>query len=343
MGSNKIAPLRALALAALLSMPPPAHAQSSPPRATGPTAPPPAPATPPGAPAAAATEQSDDVRLAAGVSLYDAGKPAECVAAFRDLLDPASPRALRDARMLEQARIYFFACLIEVGHTAEADEAIRAAIRANPLMKAPDAVVFQKVVVEEFLKVRDTLLDEIQRAERERLEKAQRLALAREAKTAAERTRLQRLEKLAATESIVHENRRWLAAVPFGVGQFQNRQDALGWTFFGTEVALAGVALGAMLVELNLYAQAPDAKSTAASDELTTKLHRAQTTLIVSSYAWLGVAALGIAHAELSFVPQFREQRPRTLPRELRAERARLAPTFGAGPKGAQIGVRGVF
>ena len=36
------------------------------------------------------------------------------------------------------------------------------------------------------------------------------------------------LEKLASEETVIHVNSRWLALVPFGVGQFQNRQTALG-------------------------------------------------------------------------------------------------------------------
>ena len=47
------------------------------------------------------------------------------------------------------------------------------------------------------------------------------------------------LERLASEELHVRHNSRWIALIPGGVGQFQNDQDALGWTLLGGEAALA--------------------------------------------------------------------------------------------------------
>jgi tetratricopeptide (TPR) repeat protein len=340
MGTASTTRRLALALQALFLWPLLARAQSEP-------VPPPAQPTP--IPTPPDAEPSDDVKLANGIALYDAGKPQLCVAAFRELLDRNDPQRLKDARLVEQARVYYSACLIEIGRTGEAEKEIEKAIRANPLMKPPDAVVFQKVVVDTFQRVRDTLLDAIQRAEQERIAKAQALAAARERREVAERQRVQRLEELASTEHVVRRNRRWIAAVPFGVGQLQNGQDGLGYVLLGTEVALAGVALGAMIVQLDLHAQADEARRDdsreVATDELNAKLATAYATQVVASWGFLVVAAGGIVHAQLTFVPEFRDDRRRPLPKHLQAPKsaARLFPVAAASQKGGWAGVGGSF
>src|SRR5690606_30400888 len=70
------------------------------------------------------------------------------------------------------------------------------------------------------------------------------------------RKRLEELERLAAEETVILENPRWLMHVPFGVGQFQNGNKTLGWTFLIGESVLAATALGSGIILLDQYRQA---------------------------------------------------------------------------------------
>ena len=61
-------------------------------------------------------------------------------------------------------------------------------------------------------------------------------------RSSARPVRLALLEELAGTETVVERHSRWLALVPFGVGQFQNGQTADGWLFLVGEGLLGEAA-----------------------------------------------------------------------------------------------------
>ncbi|MEZ4226862.1 MAG: hypothetical protein R3B13_38330 [Polyangiaceae bacterium] len=296
-------------------------------------------------PAPTRLEMSDEAELARVASLFDAGKYAECNAELTKLLSPSDPQ-LEDADVVERARVYFAACLLAAGRSKEADEQLRVAIRENPQMRGPDRLMFPQEVVDRFIAVKDSMLEEIKQAEQIRLEKAKAAAEAAAKRRAKERERVQKLEAYAQRETEVTQNRRWLAAVPFGVGQFQNDDVALGFLFLGTEVALAGTALGAMIVELNLNARSDDPDAPV-KDELNANLKTARSVLIFSSYGFLAVAAGGILEAQLSFEPEVRRTRTRSLPPELRGPSTRETsgwrPALVPLPQGLGLGAVGRF
>jgi len=288
---------------------------------------------------------SDEAKLSRVVTLYEAGKYAECAKEFSGLIG-GEIKKLEDAEVLERARIYYAACLIGNGQIPDAEEQMRAAIRQNPQMRAPDSLVFPGPVIDRFFKVKQTLIDEIKRAEAADLEKKRAAAAAAARRAAAEKRRVERLEEAASREVVVTKNERWIAALPFGVGQFQNRSPVLGWLFLGAEVALGGTALTAMVIELDLNARADDDPPPDPND-LNPKLDAAHRVLVVSSWGFLGVAAAGVLHAQLSFVPEFRDTVKRPLAPELR--RPPDAPTVSLRPAalptagGVQLGVLGRF
>ena len=164
------------------------------------------------------------------------------------------------------------------------------------------------------------------------------------------RRRQAALLELASHETVVVENRRWLASVPFGVGQFQNRKPGLGWLFLTSEAAAFGVTLGAMVVQIELESHSPQQRDPSrevnSPTDLSLKLDRAQKTWVVGFYAFTALAAGGIAEAHLNYVPRFEEERKRPIPPELREPihpqaRVRVGPL--ALPGGAGLGVLGSF
>ncbi len=286
-------------------------------------------------------ELSDDAKLASVQSLYEAGKYGECANELTRLLKGDPKRRLQEPDIVELARVYHAACFLGSGNPEAADQALDDAIRANPQMRPPDSLVFPPPVIEHFLRVRQLRYEEIKKAEEQRVERARRAAETQAARERAEMARFAEIERLATHETVLIRNRRWIAMVPFGVGQFQNGADGLGWVFLTAETALAATALTSLGMQSYLGVQAEKLKN----PDNNAVLRTWHTLLTVSSYSFIGVAAAGILQAQLAFVPEVREERYRPLPPRLKRPVARreLVPSFGAGPHELFLGFSGSF
>ncbi|HEY4102785.1 MAG TPA: hypothetical protein VGM44_02805 [Polyangiaceae bacterium] len=312
----------------------PARAQATPPKPVAP----PTTASAPAAAAATAPQLNDSAELARVVGMYEAGKYVQCADSLRSLLSESSARPLRDPDVVESARIYHAACLIGSGQPELADEPLRAAIRQNPQMKPPDSLVFPPQVIDHFLRVRETMFDVIKKAEDERVRHAQELAKQQAERTRRERIRVAGLERLGEQDTVVRPHSRVVALVPFGVGQFQNGNESLGFFFLTSEILLAASTFTTLGVETHLVSDANNLKATGhePAPSINGTLGDWYTALRVSSYAWIGVSVIGVLEAELSFVPEQRKIKKRPLPLELR-------PLAEAQPGGAVFGVSGKF
>jgi hypothetical protein len=263
---------------------------------------------------------SDEAELARVAGLYEAGKYSECSSEIERLLDPTGHTLLRQPAIVENARVYWAACLMGAGEGDAADAPLRAAIHENPQMKPPDSLVFPQPVIERFLKVRDSLVNEIRAAEQARILQAQAEARQRQQALARDRDRMRVLEKLAEQETLVFKNRRSLALVPFGVGQFQNREIGLGYTLLAGEVLLGSLSLTAIVVQSRLATQADNLRRSGSTvDEVRQEENRRtwSSVKIGSFWAFAALAVGGVVQAQLDFVPEFREVRRRPLPPEL--------------------------
>lgn len=270
-----------------------------------------------GAPKKTPPQLSDEAELTRVAGLYEAGKYHECSSEIERLLDPTGHTLLRQPAIVESARVYWAACLLGVGESEAADAPLRAAIHENPQMKPPDSLVFPQPVIERFLKVRDSLISEIRAAEQARIRQAQADARQRQQSLERDRDRMRALEKLAAQETVVIKNRRWLAALPFGVGQFQNREPAFGATLLVGEVLLSAASLTAIIVQSKLATQADELRRSggAVDEERLQRSQRAWGTVRTASFWGFAALALGgIAQAQIEFVPEFREYHQRPLP-----------------------------
>jgi hypothetical protein len=330
-------PLRSVSVATLAGMVALASGAAAEPRAgTGPAA----------GPAPSDQSLSDEAELERIVGLVGAARYEECSARLGLLLNPKGTRPLRDADVIETARIYHATCLIGLDKIALADEPLRAAIRANPQMRAPDSLVFPQKVVDRFLKVREELYAELRAAERAQIEKARREAREKQRRDSEDWARMLLLERLARQEVVVTKNRRWIAIVPFGAGQFQNGDDTLGWVFLGTEVALGITALTSLAVHSHLQTDVDRilARRLDVDAGVTDRLNDWHLALTLSSYSFIGAAALGILQAQLAFVPEVRVMRERKLPDLPQGGvKPTVTPEVSAGPDRVFLGVRGTF
>lgn len=287
-------------------------------------------AAPPTKPAATATKKasatppkadtgqlSDEAQLSRIAGLYESAKYRECSDEVESLLDPTSHRHLRQPGIVESARVYWAACLIGAGDADAADAPLRAAIHENPQMKAPDSLMFPQPLIERFLKVRDSLVNEIRAAEQARIQLAQEEARRRLETQAAERYRMRELEKLASKETVVFQNSRALALVPFGVGQFQNRERTLGYTLLVGEALFASLSVAAVIEQSRLTSEAAGIVQNGGAidqDQQQRNMNTWRAVKVGGFWAFAALAVGGIVQAQLEFVPEFREERTRPLP-----------------------------
>jgi hypothetical protein len=342
-----VATLAPVHAAAQASSPP---AATTSPRASVPVAKPAAvkPAAPLDAGHKSDERLSDEAELSRVVGLYEVGKYQECSREIERLLDPTGRTPLRQPSIVENARIYWAACLIGGGEADAADAPLRAAIHENPQMKPPDSLVFPQPVVQRFLKVRDSLVNEIRAAEEARIKQAQAEARKREENRARDRDRMRALEQLASNETVIVQNRRLFAFVPFGVGQLQNRQETLGFTLMASQVLLGSLSIAAIGVQSQLAVQADELRRGGNTVNEAGYERDQRTWSTVKTLSFWGFAALaagGVLHAQLEFVPEFRETRRRKLPPSLlpapQPTNVSAAPYFD--PTGGGLSITGHF
>ena len=291
---------------------------------------------------ARAGHADDATELERGKNSYDAGRYGEGADRFRRMLDPESPGALKDPPIVERARTYHAACLIALGQDQEADAEIEKVIRQNPLY-SPDPVVFPGRVVDRFTDVKARLKTEIEAAMRARAEAERAVRAKAEEAHQAQLAYMATLERLAAEETAVIRHSRWIATIPLGVGQFQNGQEGLGYIFLVGEALLAGTGIAAAEIHNSLVSEIADMEAhqreRSVIDDFARKRTTASNVAMGSFVGFLVVAAGGIAHAHLTFVPEVREIRTRPTP----APPPVFAPGAAIGPTSFVVGVSGRF
>ncbi len=311
-----------------------------------------------------ATSQADserDVRLSDRgeleriIELYMSGQYAACSAQLSKFIDPRSDDPFEDSRVLEEGRLYYASCTLLEGRRDEARKALRKALEENPLMPSPDSLTFPPPVVSLFLEVRDEVQQLIADSEKEQVVRLRRENELARRRAEQREYRERELEKLAQKEFLVARNSRYIASVPFGVGQFQNGNNVLGGVFLAAEGLLLATAVGSGVILADLTADAADGDGEVVDvvgyNEQRDAAHR---TLTWSSWALLGTAALGVFEAQLNFKRErLLKERKRALPPELEVrpepepgdsdDNFELEPSVGLAPGGGVLGVRGTF
>lgn len=266
---------------------------------------------------------------------FDKGSYAEAADRFRAMIDPATGSAAEDPVLRERARFYYVACLIGLGRNAEAEREIEAILRANP-SSSPDPVVFPTAVLDRFADVRAKLRAELDAKQAEKLRKEQEERERIRKQQQAERARIAELERLAKQEHHIEHNSRWIAAIPFGVGQFQNGQNAGGWLFLTSETLLAATTVVTSALWQSYQSQG--VQGGVDWNELNSRQSTAKTINNAAFFALVGVMVGGVFHAQLTFVPERRATRERPLPKTLT-----VTPSASALPSGGWLGIQGRF
>jgi hypothetical protein len=147
---------------------------------------------------------------------------------------------------------------------------------------------------------------------------------------------------MATEEKVTEVHSRWVALVPFGAGQFQNGDRALGWTFLGLEAGLVAATLVTLPIYLTDLQYRTEAFSQGDRVRAQEYIDRAVAVRIVDlslAGAFAGIAITGVVQAQAVFVPDKVEVKKRAIPDV--AWQPTVAPS--ADGRGGVVGIGGSF
>lgn len=255
------------------------------------------------------------------------------------------PRSTRELRALVEradspqlalvrpvARKYLAASLLAEQHEPEARAVIAALLREDPGARL-DPVSFEDRFVRLYDDVVRAMQPELARLVAQRAEARRRDANEREARRAL-------ALQLISTEARVQIVPRWMAFVPFGVGQFSNRQNGLGALFLSLEATfLAGsVATAAADRAAQSPTQRPGVYEMGVDDQRANLAFAMRVLNWSLLSAFVVTAAIGVWRANVDYVPlRVLDRVPRPLPRAFRGLQ------FSARPGGMDASLRVTF
>ncbi len=274
----------------------------------------------------------DAANLEQGINAYEKESYGECTKRFREMLTPASERSLKDPSLRKRARMYLSACLFADARGVEAEKQMEQLILDDPSF-FPDRAAFPVPVLDKFAEVRGRMSEEIKRLEQERLVREEEERRQHELQRRREQARQELVERMAKEELRVKESSRYLATIPFGVGQLQNGQRTLGFVLLGVEATFAAASAVTYFakesIERNYVPGTSDKPRTEEARDRLVLYNR------LSFGAFAAVALGGVVHAHVTYVPERRELRERKIPEPV------IVPTVSRG--GVGIGVVGAF
>jgi hypothetical protein len=243
---------------------------------------------------------------------YDRQSYAKAARGLESLVGGVVPRATNPVVRIE-ARKYLGATYLFLGKKEAAREQFRLLLEEDADYDI-DPVAFPEAVVQTFQEVKKEATAE--RARKDALEAARQK---RERSNEVEelirqQQRIQMLEELASVETVEKVNSRWIAAIPFGVGQFQNEDRALGIMFAVTESAFVVASIATFIGHNSLRDENP------APSEIE-RAQRVERALRIGNWvsvgAFLSFAIAGVIEAEVRFKPVIRTTRKRELPDDI--------------------------
>ena len=299
-----------------------------------------------------AVARADDAQaLEWAKSPFDNGNYKEAQGRLSALLDPRlppcdaapTPCRLTNAELIERARALDAASLVALKKDSEADRLIAAILRANPNY-VPSPAIFPQEVIDRFNTVRVALDAELRGIVEQRAREAEAKRLALQKAHDDEEAWIADLKERAGKERWVVPNSRWIALVPFGIGQFQNGDVRLGVTFAVGEAVFGG----ASLITVAIYNE-PGLRPTSATSRrraahypnipgLNAALNTATVVNQVSFTAWAALTLAGVIQAQVAFVPEKVTYHDRPIP-----PRPRVVPVAFPVSHGAGIGLAGTF
>ena len=242
---------------------------------------------------------------------YDKQSYTKAAKGLESLVGGPVPRATNPVVRLE-ARKYLGATYLFLGRKDDARDQFRRLLEEDPDYDI-DPVAFPEAVVQTFQEVQKEAA--VERARREALEAArkERERTDEVEELVRQQQRIQMLEELASVETVEKVNSRWIAALPYGIGQFQNGNRKLGIMFAVTESVFMAASIATFIAHNSLRDETP-------TPEQIDRAQRVERALRISNWvsvgAFVGFAIAGVTEAEVRFKPLVRSTRKRELPDE---------------------------
>jgi hypothetical protein len=239
---------------------------------------------------------------------YDKQNYTKAARGFESLVGGAIPRATNPVVRIE-ARKYLGATYLFLAKDAAAREQFQLLLQEDPDYEI-DPVAFPEAVVQTFREVKREATVDRERAEALEAAQRQRERSDELEELIREQQRVRELEALAAAETVEKVNSRWIAALPWGIGQFQNENRKLGIMFAVTESAFLASSIATFIGHNSLRDENPT------PDELE-RARRVERALRIGNWASVGALlsfyVAGVIEAEVRFKPVIRTTRERDL------------------------------
>jgi hypothetical protein len=254
-------------------------------------------------------------------------------------LTPAGCRVV-DGAIVQKARGYYAIALVGNGKKEEARAPIDAILLEDPNF-AFSADVFPQVVIDLSISERGRISGDIQEVIRKRAAEAAKKRAADEQRENDRNAYIRALEAQASTEVEQEKHSRWVAAIPFGVGQYQNGDIGLGVVFTVSELVSAGTmaVTSAIWLDLNLQGISFQNGNHANGETAdTSQMEALQVANDVSFGVLLALVAAGIIEAEVSFkqpppLTKHRPLPPKPKSLQITGVTGAIGPTAGMGLK----------
>jgi tetratricopeptide (TPR) repeat protein len=224
---------------------------------------------------------------------------------------------LQNRALLLESRKYLAASYLFLGLREKAVEQFERLLLDDPSYQL-DPLAFPEEVQKTFSEVRSNFeqVEKVQRTKEEKKTRAEKVTIKKkEDSSRFDRNKIQRVMSIAETERVERLHSRWIALIPFGVGQFQNGDRGWGTFFVISEGLAAAVNIASYFLHQGLKGKVPN------SDELG-KARFLENAFCYTNWGSLallgGLAVGGIIDAEVRFRPDDVETRKRVLPEDLR-------------------------
>lgn len=264
---------------------------------------------------------------------YDKQSYKKAAKELESLVGGVVPRARNPVVRIE-ARKYLGATYLFLDDEEAAREQFRLLLGEDDEYDI-DQVAFPEAVVRTFQEVKREV--DIERAREDALRSArqQQERTDEVEELIRQQQRITELEELAATETVERVNSRWIAALPYGVGQFQNQNRKLGIMFAVMESAFTVASIATFIGHNALRNENP------APDQIE-RAERVERALRISN--WVSVGGLlsfyvaGLIEAEVRFKSVIRSTRKRKLPDEkTKSDQEGTQIRFDLGLTGAKL------
>jgi tetratricopeptide (TPR) repeat protein len=239
--------------------------------------------------------------------------------------------ALTNRSLLLESKKYLGASYLFLGQLPAAEQEFDRLLRMDPQYML-DPLGFPEEVQRLFAQVKTRLDTERKVADDERQREESRLRGVETAREQQQRSRWLRLRQLAETEHVNEVRSRWLAVVPFGVGQFQNGHLSLGSILAVSEGTLFVVSVVSWAVHENLRGLQPTMSE---RDQYILTERATRYTNQISTALFAVMAITGVVDAQLRFQGNREYERKRQLPADVSGD-----PQLSIGPGSVQLRMR---